>query len=93
MITVGSKELKNRLGKYLAMVRKGETVQITDRGRPVGCIFPARNHEQQKDAETLARLVADGTLTLGKGKLRRRPRPTVMTKGKTVAEMVAEDRR
>lgn len=93
MVTVACKELKNRLGKYLALVREGETVQITDRGRPIGRIFPARNHKQQKDEEMLARLVANGTLTLGTGRLRRRARPTVMTKGKTVAEMVAEDRR
>jgi prevent-host-death family protein len=31
MVTVASKELKNRLGKYLRLVRAGETIQITDR--------------------------------------------------------------
>ncbi len=93
MVTVACKELKNRLGKYLAMVRKGETVQITDRGRLIASILPARNKAQQEDAEMLARLIGDGTLTLGTGKLRGGRRPTVMTKGKAVAEMVAEDRR
>ena len=38
-------------------------------------------------------LVASGALTLGTGRLNRRVKPTVMTRGKTVAEMVAEDRR
>ena len=93
MVTVASKELRNRLGKYLALIRKGEAVQITDRGRPIGCIFPTQDPEQRKEAELLGRLVASGNLTLGTGRLSWRLRPVVMTKGKTVAEMVAEDRR
>ena len=93
MVTVASKELRNRLGKYLALVREGKTVAITDGGRPIACIVPTQNLERRKEAELLARLVASGNLTLGTGRLRRRPRPTVMTKGKTVAEMVAEGRR
>ncbi len=35
MKTVGSRELKNRLGRYLGMVGKGETIIVTDRGKPV----------------------------------------------------------
>jgi prevent-host-death family protein len=34
-ITVGARELKNRLGKYLRMVREGSVVIVSDRGRPV----------------------------------------------------------
>jgi len=32
MRTVGSRELKNRLGRYLGLVGKGETIIVTDRG-------------------------------------------------------------
>ena len=35
MKTVGSRELKNRLGRYLGLVRKGETIIVTDRGKTV----------------------------------------------------------
>ena len=35
MISVGIRELKNRLSEYLRMVRRGEEVLITDRGKAV----------------------------------------------------------
>ncbi|MBI3668118.1 MAG: type II toxin-antitoxin system prevent-host-death family antitoxin, partial [Acidobacteria bacterium] len=87
------KELKNRLGKYLRLVREGETVEITDRGRPVGCILPAATPEDRARAEMLAALVSKGGFRVGAGKLHRRPRPTVLKPGKSVADMVAEERR
>ncbi len=42
MKTVGSRELKNRLGRYLGLVRKGETIIVTDRGKPVARIVAPR---------------------------------------------------
>jgi prevent-host-death family protein len=39
-ITVGIRELKTRLGKYMERVQAGGTVIITDRGKPVGRIIP-----------------------------------------------------
>ena len=35
MVTVGVRELKNRLSEYLRMVRSREEVLVTDRGEPV----------------------------------------------------------
>ena len=35
MVTVGIRELKNRLSEYLRLVRTGELVQVTDRGTVV----------------------------------------------------------
>jgi len=92
MMRVGSKELKNRLGKYLALVRKGNAIQVTDRGRPVACLVPASSPKASQQAEWLTRLVREGALRLGSGRLARH-RPTPIGKGKTIAEMVAEDRR
>ena len=40
MRTVGSRELKNRLGRYLGLVGKGETIIVTDRGKPVARLLP-----------------------------------------------------
>jgi prevent-host-death family protein len=37
---VGMRELKNRLSKYLRRVKAGETIVITERGKPVGQIMP-----------------------------------------------------
>lgn len=35
MISVGIRELKNRLSEYLRMVRRGEEILVTDRGEAV----------------------------------------------------------
>ncbi|MDQ3974407.1 MAG: type II toxin-antitoxin system prevent-host-death family antitoxin, partial [Actinomycetota bacterium] len=42
MVEVGIRELRNALSRYLARVRRGETLLVTDRGRPVARILPAR---------------------------------------------------
>ena len=42
MRTVGLKTLKNKLGEYVRAAASGETVVITDRGRPVAEINPPR---------------------------------------------------
>lgn len=91
-MVVPSKELKNQLGKYLALVRQGHTLQITDRGRPIACLIPARSPDSWKEAQRLAHLVAQGAVEPGMGRLTL-SKPTVIRKGKTIAEMVAEDRR
>ena len=38
--SVGTRELKNRLSQYLRKVKAGETVIITERGKPIGQIVP-----------------------------------------------------
>lgn len=40
MTTIGIREAKIHLSKYLRMVRQGHEVTLTDRGRPVGKIVP-----------------------------------------------------
>jgi prevent-host-death family protein len=40
MRTVSSRELKNRLGRYLGLVGKGETILVTGRGKPVALLVP-----------------------------------------------------
>ncbi|MCF6291735.1 MAG: type II toxin-antitoxin system prevent-host-death family antitoxin [Desulfobacterales bacterium] len=40
MTTVGIREAKINLSKYLKMVRQGHEVTLTDRGQPVGKIVP-----------------------------------------------------
>jgi len=40
---VGTRELKNRLSQYLRRVKAGETVVITERGKPVGQIVPIQD--------------------------------------------------
>ena len=42
MKTVGLKTLKNKLSEYVRAAAAGETIVITDRGRPVAEIVPPR---------------------------------------------------
>jgi len=40
MTSVGVRELRQRASELLRLVERGETVQITDRGRPVALLAP-----------------------------------------------------
>jgi len=92
MMSVGSRELKNRLGKYLDLVRQGQPIRITDRGKPIACILPGPE-PVGIESQTVARLLGSGTLRLATRPFHRRVRPTRMTSGKSVAELIREDRR
>ncbi|MBI4877100.1 MAG: type II toxin-antitoxin system prevent-host-death family antitoxin [Acidobacteria bacterium] len=92
MITVASKELKNRLGRYLAVVRTGEHVQVTDRGKLVACLVPA-GEDLPQAARVLARVAAKGAVRVGTGRMPRRRKGATLRPGRTVSEMVAEQRR
>ena len=92
MRTVGSRELKNRLGRYLGLVGKGETIIVTDRGKPVARLVPPT--PEREDAvgldEILKKLEAEGHLRLGTRPFRRfKP---IRTKGKPASKIVLEDR-
>ena len=62
MTKVGLRELKNRLGVYIAKVRAGETVVITDRGVVVAELKPPVPTENA----VLDEMVRRGEATLGK---------------------------
>ena len=93
MVTVASRELKNRLGRYLKLVRQGQPVRITDRGKPIGCILPLEKPDETTELTKLSQLLASGGLTLGSGTLRRHWKPAPLKPGPSTTEMIAEDRR
>jgi antitoxin (DNA-binding transcriptional repressor) of toxin-antitoxin stability system len=61
---VTAKELKQRLGKYLAKAACGETVRVTNRGKVIAEITRPAVTARDK----LARLVAQGRATPGSGR-------------------------
>jgi len=64
MKTVGLKTLKNKLSEYVRAAASGETVVITDRGRPVAEINPPRQIPYRyKDHPVLARGIREGWIT------------------------------
>jgi prevent-host-death family protein len=92
MRTVGSRELKNRLGRYLGLVGKGESIIVTDRGKPVARLLPPEP-EQEKGksvSDVLKQLESEGHLRLGTRPFKRiKP---IRVKGKPMSQMILEDR-
>lgn len=64
MLTVGVRELKNRLSEYLRAVSAGETVLVTDRGEVVAELSaPGQKALDSGLAPGLAALVRRGLVT------------------------------
>ena len=53
--TVGVRDLRQHLSRYLDRARKGERVVITERNRPIAVLAPLPENE-----DPLARLIAEG---------------------------------
>ena len=54
---VGILELRQNLSVYLRRVRKGETLEVTERGQPVAYLTPLPQHSDLR-----GRLIAEGRL-------------------------------
>ena len=92
MRKVGSRELKNRLGRYLGLVDKGETIIVTDRGKPVAHLIPPMWETAKTYSldDVLQRLEAEGHLRRGTRPFKRfKP---IRVKGKPMSQMILEDR-
>jgi prevent-host-death family protein len=83
--SVGIQELRDGLSRYLAEVRAGRTVTVTDHGRPVARIVPV------DEPSLLERLIAEGLVQPARQRERSAPQP-VEASG-TVSDLVAEQRR
>ena len=68
MKTAAVAELKASLSKYLAKVKGGEEILITERGKPVAKIVPLRR-DLSSVPEHLVDLERAGLIHLGKGQL------------------------
>lgn len=84
--SVGIRELKNNLSRYVAQVAEGEEIIVTDHGKPVARLAPLEPAESRLDE----------MIRLGLVRPARSPRrplpPRVKAKG-TVSDLVAEQRR
>lgn len=83
--TVGVRELKNNLSRYLEGVRQGGEVLVTDRGRPVARLVPVDG-----PTDRLAALVAAGLVSPPRSP--RRPLPEPISTAGPVSDLVAEQR-
>jgi prevent-host-death family protein len=83
---VGVRELRGRLSDYLARVRDGQEVVVTERGMAVARIVPIAG------GRALDKAVADGLVS--PAPQRARTRPTRRTPSRSpVSDLVAEQRR
>jgi prevent-host-death family protein len=74
MTKVGIARLRAQLNRYLDVVKHGEDVVITDRGKPVAKLVAVSTPKRQMARRE--RLAAEGVLIPGKGRIRgvlRRP--------------------
>jgi prevent-host-death family protein len=92
MISAGIKELKNNLSRYLALVKRGEDIMITDRGKAVARIIQ-EGPKNKSIREALSPLIVKGLITLPSQGIDNEITALVEVPDKPVSEMAIEDRR
>lgn len=86
---VGVRELKSRLSAYLSLIKAGQTVVITERGKVIGYLSPAAPPLEAR----MRALEAAGFLRCGKGKLQPHE-PIIVNPGpEQVSDLIVQDRR
>jgi prevent-host-death family protein len=88
---VGIRELKNGLSRFVARVRRGEEIVVTERGTPV-----ARLVAVKAGADPLAALIADGLVEAPERRRSRRlqqHRVRLRGRGPSMAAYVTRQRR
>ena len=83
MVNVGVRELRDGLSKHLALIKSGETITVTEHGKPIARIVPP-------GPAVIERLIAEGRITPAtRPKSQARP-PAIDA---TVSDLIAEQRR
>lgn len=75
MASVGVRQLRQRASDVLRRVERGETIEVTDRGRPVALLSPP------PEGSPLERLRASGEIDAATGDLDDLPTPLVLAPG------------
>ena len=56
MRSIGIRELRQQASRYLREVQRGETIEVTDRGRPVARLIPVPRASDLEELEASGRL-------------------------------------
>jgi prevent-host-death family protein len=75
MTSVGIRELRQRASQLLRLVEQGETIEITDRGRPVALLTPT------PQGSPLEQMRAAGDVEAAVGDLDDLPEPLILPEG------------
>jgi prevent-host-death family protein len=92
MTRIGVRELRQNASAVLRRVLAGESIEITQRGRPVAMIVPL-----PEPSDVIERLVVEGRARPAKGNLSDlppplKPRPGSMLPSEVLAELRADER-
>ena len=82
MTRVGVRELRQRASELLRLVEQGETIEVTDRGRPVALLTPL------PEGSVRDRLRAAGELQPATGDINDLPAPLVLPPGAELPSQV-----
>lgn len=85
--SVGVRDLKNGLSRYLDRVKHGDEIIVTEHGKPI-----ARLSAIDAPTDRLAALLASGAVRPPKTRKRQRPIRRIEAKG-SVSDLVVEQRR
>jgi prevent-host-death family protein len=84
MASTGIRELRQRASELLRRVEAGETIEITDRGRPVAVLAPL------PDQRPIERLRATGDLVPAGSDLANMPEPLPLAPGQEAPSRVLD---
>lgn len=88
MTEVGIRQLKTHLSRYLRRVKAGETIVVTEHGRPIGRILPTGRPLEERIRDTLEAGILEWN-----GKPWLREGPSVRLSGeRSVSDLIVEDR-
>ena len=82
MTRVGVRELRQRASELLRLVEQGETIEVTDRGRPVALLTPIPT------GSALDRMRAGGEIEPATGDINDLPPPLVLPEGSELPSQV-----
>ncbi len=85
---VGTRELKSKLSEYMRRVKSGQTIVVTEHGKPIGQIVPVKASLEER----MQAMVATG-LAEWDGQKLKPYKPMAINRGdRQVSDLVVEDR-
>ena len=85
MTRIGVRELRQHASRYLDVVKRGGTVEVTERGLLVALLVPPSSASSARD-----RLVVSGRLSPARAPFRVPPRRALARKKRTASETLAD---
>jgi prevent-host-death family protein len=89
METIGIRELKDNLSRYMKRVKSGEKIIVTDRKKEIAIILPL---EKKSKEEKIYQLIQRGVASWSGSKPEGMP-GRIISRGKSVSDAGIEDRR